>query len=80
LAKTATGFFVSRSLFGDFWATKSYKSVGILAIVFLLKIRPNLEDKTLIVNNLKVCTFFVLKQKRYPKKFKAAQKFNDSAA
>jgi hypothetical protein len=36
--------------------------------------------KILILNNLIVCTFFVLPQKRYPKKVKAAQKFNDSAA
>jgi hypothetical protein len=63
-----------------FWATKSHKSVGILAIVFLLKIGTNLEYKTLIVNNLTVHTFFVLPQKRYPKKVKAAQKFYDSAA
>jgi hypothetical protein len=62
-----------------FWATKSYKSVGSTATIFYFKSEFNFIHKKLILNNLIVRAFFVLPQKRYPKKFKAAQKFYDSA-
>jgi hypothetical protein len=38
------------------------------------------EYRILTVSYLPVRTFFVLPQKRYPRKVKAAQQFNDSAA
>jgi hypothetical protein len=81
LAKTATGFFVSPSLFGNFFGEKSYRSGDIAKTsYFHNQSSVNFEHKIWTVSYLPIRTFFVLRQKRYPKKVKAAQKFYDSAA